>query len=169
MTKKTTGCSSCQIHSTSLHGYSACLHICVPTNCDWVLSTQKTICSQLANNFQSLSPSFYFQYHQVIYLGGLSRANQPNLPFLKSVRMRNEAWWTSPLNNLRASLWTNLQVQKIKEWRLTNKILHSKCEIGIHGRTFDQSVHLSQSCNDCKEPLYLNKEANAWIMRNNSC
>ena len=46
------------------------------------------------------------QWH---YPGGLSNAIQPNLPFRKSVKMRNAAWWVSPLNNWSASFWTNLQ------------------------------------------------------------
>lgn len=50
----------------------------------------------------------------VHYWGGLSKAVQPNFPFRKSDRIRNAAWWTSPLNSWRASFWTNLQFGREK-------------------------------------------------------
>lgn len=137
------------------------------------------------SNLSPLSPPFRFWLHQKLYLrlGGLSRANHPNLPFLKSVRMRNAAWWTFPLNSCTASLWTNLQFRKIRriegikkrgknyiciknkfapQTGLQQSISFQKAQqnkVRKYERTFDQTDRLSQSCNDCKELLYLKEEA----------
>lgn len=98
-------------------------------------------------------------YHQVsrsqsYHLGGLSSAIQPNLPFRKSVRIRNAAWCVSPLNKWTASFWTYLQFRKLamirriwKNWaacfqqhsRSQDKVIH----------TFYHSNHPHPSCSVC--------------------